>query len=237
MAIFLVRSVLGGDNFAYSSTPYFNDVPSGAFGFQWIQKLWELGITAGCGNGNFCPDTSVDLEQMAVFVIRARLGAAADGTFTYPATPYFTDVPASSIYFKWIQRMKLDQITAGCGDGTTYCPQQLVTRGLMATLVIRGAFNELLPPSTPLLTSVSPAIAPRGQTTTITVFGADTGFDPGASTVDAGPGVAVGTIAVLNSTTLTVRLTVAPDAVAGPRTILVTTGSQQAVLPNGLIVQ
>jgi sugar lactone lactonase YvrE len=236
MAIFIVRAVLGGDNFTYSATPYFTDVPVNAFGFKWIQKMKELNITAGCGNNNYCPDDSVTRGQMAIFVIRARLGAPADASFTYPSSPYFTDVNAGHPFFKWIQRMKLDQITAGCGDGSTYCPDAPVTRGQMAIFIMRGAFNQLLPAGTPVIVAVNPAIAPVGQGTAVTLTGINTNFAQGTTQVSAGPGVTTGTISVINATTLSVQLIVAGNAAPGPRTLVVTTGAEQAVVPNGLTV-
>ena len=59
---------------------------------------------------------------MAIFLMRVRLGATAP--FNYPLTPFFTDVPVSGFGFQWIQRVKEDQITSGCGP-TTYCPNNL----------------------------------------------------------------------------------------------------------------
>ena len=41
------------------------------------QKMFELGITSGCGNGNFCPNDSVTRAQMAVFIIKARYSVAS----------------------------------------------------------------------------------------------------------------------------------------------------------------
>ncbi len=39
--------------------------------FQFIEALAESGITAGCGNGNFCPDAALTRGQMAVFLAKA----------------------------------------------------------------------------------------------------------------------------------------------------------------------
>ena len=74
MAIFIVRSVYGNDNFTYNTTPYFTDVTPSTFGFKWIQKLKDLGITAGCTATAYCPLDVVTRDQMAIFIIRARLG-------------------------------------------------------------------------------------------------------------------------------------------------------------------
>jgi hypothetical protein len=237
MAILMVRSVMGGDNYTYAGTPYFTDVPASAFAFKWIQKLKELNVSAGCGSNNYCPDAMVTRGQMAVFMTRVRLGAAADSSFTYPSTPYFTDVPATHPYFKWIQRTRLEQITGGCGSGSTYCPDDPVTRGQMAIFIMRAAFNQLLPAGTPVIAAISPAAAPIGQSRLVTVSGANTHFLQATTQVNAGAGVTAGTITVTSPTTLTVQFTVSANAAAGPRTVLVVTGSEQAVLPNGLVVQ
>jgi hypothetical protein len=55
--------------------------------------------------------------------------------------------------------------------------------------------------------------------------------------VSAGAGVAVSNIAIANGTTLTAQFTVAAGANLGPRSITVTTGTEEATLPNGFQVQ
>ncbi len=49
----------------------FNDVPTDHPFFQFIGALAASGITAGCGNGNFCPDNPLTRGQMAVFLAKA----------------------------------------------------------------------------------------------------------------------------------------------------------------------
>lgn len=74
MAAFLVRGRLGiqaGAPFSYLPTPYFTDAPAGALFFEYIQKLRELGITAGCTPTLYCPNDPTTRGQMAVFLIRA----------------------------------------------------------------------------------------------------------------------------------------------------------------------
>ena len=48
----------------------FNDVPGDYWAFNFIEILSANGITAGCGNGNYCPDAVVTRDQMAVFLVR-----------------------------------------------------------------------------------------------------------------------------------------------------------------------
>ena len=53
------------------ATATFADVPTGYWAFQHIQALAASGITAGCGGGNFCPETTITRAQMAVFLSKA----------------------------------------------------------------------------------------------------------------------------------------------------------------------
>jgi len=234
MAVFVVRAIMGGDNFSYSTTPYFTDAPAGHQFFKWIQKMWELGITNGCGAATYCPDSPVTRGQMAVFIIRARLGATA--TFSYPAAPLFNDT-ANSFYFSWIQKMGQLGITTGCAPGQ-YCPDDPVSRGQMAVFIMRGAFNQLLPGPRPVVVSVSPNTASVGQTVTVTITGQNTYFNGGAPQMSAGPGITIIGISVNSATSLTAQIRVAADAAPGPRSITVTVpGEIEATLPNGFRVQ
>jgi uncharacterized protein (TIGR03437 family) len=233
MAIFIVRSIFGSNNFTYSSTPHFTDVQPTDFGFPWIQAMYELGISAGCGNGNYCPNDPVRRDSMAVFLIVARLGAGA--SFTYPTSPYFTDVLPSDPTFKFVQRLRLEGITGGCTN-TTFCPAAAVTRGQMAVFIMAGLFNQLLPSTTPVITSISPATLAVGASGTFTITGANTNFAQGTTTLSPMPGVTIGTIKVNSATSLSVDLTAVTNASAQPRSIIAITGTEQAVLPNALII-
>jgi hypothetical protein len=55
------------------ATPSFNDVPTGDFGYQYIEALALSGITGGCQASPplFCPDAFVTRRQMAVFLAKA----------------------------------------------------------------------------------------------------------------------------------------------------------------------
>lgn len=238
MAIFIVRSVYGGDGFTISPTQHFADVSPTTFGYMWIQKMYELGITAGCGGGNYCPTEQVTRDQMAVFIIRARYGATT--AFTYSQTPYFTDVPNTDFAFQWVQRMKQDNITAGCGP-TLYCPGSPVVRGDMAVFIMRGAFNQLLPATQPVITSVSPATLTVGGTATFTVTGLNTNFVQGTTTVvstggDVAQSLEAANVTVVSPTQLTVSYTANPAAPAQPEAVYVQTGAEEAVEPNAIVV-
>jgi hypothetical protein len=48
----------------------FGDVPLGSFGFQHVEALAASGITAGCGGGNFCPNSTLTRVEMAIFLAK-----------------------------------------------------------------------------------------------------------------------------------------------------------------------
>ena len=147
IAAFIVRAVTGTLTPAiYNPVPYFTDVPTTNPFFPHIQKLEELGITIGCGPGLFCPTDAILRWEMAIFMVRARL-MLYGATFTTATKPYFGDVPVNvegnGQPFPFIQRSYEEYVTAGCGaNPLVYCPDELVTRGQMASFTMRGLFND-----------------------------------------------------------------------------------------------
>ena len=51
-------------------SPTFGDVPADHPFYVFVEALAASEITAGCGNGNFCPDLPVTRGQMAVFLAK-----------------------------------------------------------------------------------------------------------------------------------------------------------------------
>jgi hypothetical protein len=100
---------------------------------DYITLLSANSITHGCSLTEYCPDSPTTRGQMATFVIRSVEGE----DFSYPATPYFTDVPATHSFFKYIQRLRQLGITQGC-SATEFCPDSAITRGQMAVFVVRA---------------------------------------------------------------------------------------------------
>ncbi len=239
MAVFLITAIFGANSFTYTPTPYFNDVPATDPFFKFIQKLKDLGITSGCGSNNYCPNDPVNRAEMAVLVIAARYGSVP---YTYPSTPYFTDVPSSSVFFPFVQKMAQLGITSGCAAGL-YCPNDSLTRGQMAVFIVTGLLNQLLPQATPSITQAAPDSGPAGQTVTVTLTGSGTDFGAGTQVI-APPGIVASNVNVLSPTSLTVQLTISTNTAASlltangsPYTLVVTTLDQEADLPNGFIVQ
>jgi hypothetical protein len=139
MAIFLARTLFGGDNFTFPETPYFTDVPATHPQFRYIQKLREIGVTAGCTATRYCPDDPVTRGQMAAFLVRARLGIRFDQTFPFSPIQRFQDVLPENIFFSYVQKLGELGITTGC-TATQFCGDDVNSRGQMGAFVGRGFF-------------------------------------------------------------------------------------------------
>ena len=134
MAIFLLRSKEGGSYVPPPcTTAAFADVPCSDPLAPWINELVRRGVTAGCGNGNYCPGNPVTRDQMAVFLILTAQGASANPDLTCPPAP-FTDVPCTTPFYPWVKQLVGLGVTAGCGGGN-YCPGNTVTRAQMAVFL------------------------------------------------------------------------------------------------------
>jgi hypothetical protein len=70
MAVFIERA-LGVFNPPAPPFQRFNDVPPSHPAYAFIDDFARRGITAGCGGGNYCPNSSITRGQMAVFLVRA----------------------------------------------------------------------------------------------------------------------------------------------------------------------
>ena len=131
MAVWTVRVLDGQDPPAISETR-FNDVDAVSFHAPFIERMAELGVTRGCGDGSgFCPDRTVTRAQMAAFLSRAY--NLQDGP-----DPGFGDVPSDAWYAADVARLAASGITVGCGDGTRFCPSRDTTRAQMAAFLWRA---------------------------------------------------------------------------------------------------
>ena len=136
MAVWTVRMLDGQDPPAIPRTR-FHDVDAASFHGPFIERMAELGVTQGCGDGSeFCPDRTVTRAQMAVFLSRAY--NLADGT-----APSFADVPDDAWYAADVGRLAASGITTGCGDGANFCPGRDTTRAEMATFLYRATDEDV----------------------------------------------------------------------------------------------
>jgi len=125
----------------------FSDVPTYAWSYDYVGRLYAAGITSGCSAApiSYCPQQPVLREQMAVFLLRAKHGSAY-----VPPVPAgtFIDVPVQSPFAGWIERLASEGITSGCGP-SYYCPSEKVSRAQIAVFLLRAKYGAAYQPPAP----------------------------------------------------------------------------------------
>ena len=143
MAVFLLKAEHGSSYVPPTCTGAFPDVPCPSQFADWIEQLAAEGVTAGCGGGLYCPDSSVTRRQMAVFLLKAKEGS---GYAPPAATGIFGDVPQGDTYAPWIEELYNRGITGGCqASPLLYCPDNPSTRGQMAVFLVKTFGLQLGP--------------------------------------------------------------------------------------------
>ncbi len=127
-AAFIIRAKFGED-FTYPQGQYFLDVPVGHMFFKYIQKLKSEGITKA--EDVFYVERSITRGEMAALLIRSLYGE----DFIYPQVPYFTDVPETNPFFKYIQKLKHEGLTT---LNNLFNPEVYLSREQAAAFVSRG---------------------------------------------------------------------------------------------------
>jgi len=141
VAVFLARAVAGGDDSVPPDPqgPTFTDVPPTHWAYRHIEYAAANGIVQGYANGTYCPDDGVTRDQMAVLVTRSMaFSGGYDLTdLTPPANPSYTDVPASSWCYPYVEYLREQGVVSGYPD-STYRPTAPVTRDQMAVYLARA---------------------------------------------------------------------------------------------------
>jgi hypothetical protein len=137
MAVFLLKSKFGAAHVPPPATgTVFLDVPASNPFAPWIEELASLGVTGGCGGGNYCPGAPVTRAQMSVFLLKTLLGS--DYTPPPATGTVFDDVPVNGFAAAWIEDLHARGITSGCSTSPSlYCPNNPNTRGQMAVFLTR----------------------------------------------------------------------------------------------------
>ena len=133
MAVWLIRA-LGETVAEPAGQSRFDDVSTGDWWLAYVERMADLGITAGCSSSppKYCPGSSVTRGQMASFVTRALdlppAGAAG-----------FTDVNPDNVHRDSIDRLAAAKITTGCkSEPRQYCSNQSVTKAQMSAFIYRS---------------------------------------------------------------------------------------------------
>ncbi len=127
MAVFIARALglpkAGSDHFDDDRGRFYEDAAN---------RMFESGITRGCGTRRFCGDDVMSREQMAAFL--ARMLDLGDGS-----RDYFKD-DNKSPFEPEIDSVAEARITLGCNPPANdrFCPGDAVTRGQMAAFLERS---------------------------------------------------------------------------------------------------
>ena len=130
----------------------FNDVPSTNPYYRFVSAMYARGITAGCGNGNYCPNFDVTREQAAVFLTQILTTGANVPTPVSGGSGY-NDVLDTNFYRKFISYIKRRGISSvvpdACPASGNFCPGQVLTRRDAMVWILRaaGVNNPALPSS------------------------------------------------------------------------------------------
>ncbi|MBL7943931.1 MAG: CSLREA domain-containing protein [Flavobacteriales bacterium] len=142
-AVFMVRGNFGN---AYTPPPapwttFGDDFSPGPWAQPWAQGMFNAGLTAGCSSDPrlFCPWEEMPRLQAAVFGLRLMFGnsyppPAATGTV-------FADVNGSEWYAGWVEQAYANGLLPACGSSAgkpLFCPNDLVSRGLAAYMIVRA---------------------------------------------------------------------------------------------------
>ncbi|HEY1250582.1 MAG TPA: FG-GAP-like repeat-containing protein [Thermoanaerobaculia bacterium] len=139
MSVFLLKAEHGSAYSPPACSGVFADVPCPGPFTDWIERLFAEGITGGCDVGLFCPADPVSRAQMAVFLLKTKLGS---GYAPPPAVGIFQDVPPGSFAADFIEDLYNRGITGGCATNPLrYCPDQSIPREQTATLIVKTFFG------------------------------------------------------------------------------------------------
>jgi hypothetical protein len=129
MAVLLVNA-LGETPSSAGLNQYFSDTTDPVTTPS-VNRLFELGITTGCGAGIFCPDAVTLRRDAVTFIVRAlgsALSAAANNA-------YFDDISGySASYINTAYELGIAQ---GCG-ARLFCPDGDLNRDAAAVFSARG---------------------------------------------------------------------------------------------------
>jgi hypothetical protein len=150
MAGYIFRSVHGPFTPPPVYTGIFGDVFFGDYNADYIQGVYDDGITAGCQADPllYCPDQSIPRGQMAVFIEKGLKGA---DYIPAPCSGIFTDVACpptpSDPYGDWVELLFNDGITTGCQvNPAKFCPLTPIPNEQMAVFIVKAwGFPVVLP--------------------------------------------------------------------------------------------
>ena len=134
----LTKIITLGEGWPIDTTggPHFSDVPTDHPFYQFVETAFQHGVIGGYNDGTFRPQEDVTRGQITKIVVTAE-GWPIDLT----GAPHFTDVPAGSTFYNWIETAVNRGILTGYSDGT-FRPGNPATRGQLSKIV----YNAIIQP-------------------------------------------------------------------------------------------
>ncbi len=110
--------------------PTFSDVRTDNVFFPFIETAAHAGVVSGYSDGTFRPSSPITRSQFTKITVGIA-GWPISGT----GTPTFSDVPATSVFFHYVETAVAQGVISGYSDGTFH-PAAPVTRGQTAKIVV-----------------------------------------------------------------------------------------------------
>jgi hypothetical protein len=112
----------------------FSDVPAGDPFAGYIETAYAHNLMSGYEDGTFRPGNNVTRGQLAKIVVEA-----AGLKLASPAAPSFSDIPAGSAFYRYVETAAAHGLMSGYPDGT-FRPGEEANRGQACKVIAPAAF-------------------------------------------------------------------------------------------------
>lgn len=141
------------------AAPSFSDVAPGSVYYSYVETARAHGVINGYTDGTFHINDNISRGQLAKIV------ALSQGwSLLNPATPSFSDVPAGSAFYTYVETAVSKGVLSGYTDGT-FRPGSLATRGQICKVVYYAVTGTTPLPPAPSPTPVGVQLTPEEQAT------------------------------------------------------------------------
>ncbi len=128
----------------------FSDVQPTNYFYDGLRYLFCDGVVSGYEDNTFRPSNTATRGQLSKIIVLSK-----EWPLLSPAVPSFSDVPADSLYFPYVETAKAHGALGGYQDGT-FRLNGSVSRGQLSKIVVSAQGWELLNPATPSFNDVAP---------------------------------------------------------------------------------
>ena len=119
-----------------SQASSFSDVSSTSLTSRYIEAAYSRGILSGYADGTFRPGNAITRGELAMMVVKA-----AGWKVVTPAGASYSDVSASSMYYRYIETARVNGVLAAYTNAA-FGPTLKVTRGEVAQMVMLAVSHQ-----------------------------------------------------------------------------------------------